>query len=148
MPGTEQDPYEILGVPRTATPDEIRAAYRTLAARYHPDKHKGNPLESLAAEKLRQINMAYEKIAAGAPRFSDPPPARSGGMNVLKVVLVLIGVAVLLRFATGLVAIVVRPLFAVLRGLFGAVRGSPIALIVFVFLLALALRWALRARRP
>jgi hypothetical protein len=147
MPGTEQDPYEILGVSRTATPDEIRAAYRTLAARYHPDKHKGNPLESLAAEKLRQINMAYEKVSAGAPGISEPPPARSGGTNVVRVVLVLLGVALLLRFATGLIAIVVRPIFVVLRGLFGAVRGSPVALIAFVFLLALALRWALGKRR-
>jgi hypothetical protein len=148
MPGPEEDPYEILGVSRTATPDEIRAAYRTLAARYHPDKHKDNPLESLAAEKLRQINMAYEKACAGAPHISQPAPARSQGTKLLRIVLVLLGIALLLRFASGLIGLVIRPIFVVLRGLFGAVRGSPIALIAFVFVLALALRWALGKRRP
>ena len=48
MPSTEtQDPYSVLGVPRTATEAEIRAAYRALVAQYHPDRHQGNPANGL-----------------------------------------------------------------------------------------------------
>jgi hypothetical protein len=57
------DPFEILGVRPDATSEQIRAAYRELAVRYHPDKHRGNPLEELAAAKLVQINQAYEILS-------------------------------------------------------------------------------------
>ena len=49
-------------MPPTASPAEIKKAYRTLAARYHPDKHRGNELEDLAREKLAEINAAYEVL--------------------------------------------------------------------------------------
>lgn len=52
----QKDLYKILGVPRTATDDEIRTAYRKLAHQYHPDKTGG---DKPAEEKLKEINAAY-----------------------------------------------------------------------------------------
>ena len=56
------NPYEILGVKESATDEEIKAAYKVLVKKYHPDRHANNPLEDLAEEKLRQINIAYDEI--------------------------------------------------------------------------------------
>lgn len=53
------DPYAVLGVPRTATPEEIKKAYRTLAKKYHPDLHPNDPK---ATEKMNEINQAYDMI--------------------------------------------------------------------------------------
>ena len=56
------DPYKILGVPETASDEEIKKAYRELARKYHPDNYHDNPLEDLAQEKMKEINAAYEQI--------------------------------------------------------------------------------------
>lgn len=55
----QQDYYEILGVSREASQDEIRQAYLKLAKKYHPDKTGG---DKAAEEKLKEINMAYDTL--------------------------------------------------------------------------------------
>ncbi len=56
------DPYKVLGVSRDATDDEIKAAYRELAKKYHPDNYADNPLSDLVEEKMKEINEAYDMI--------------------------------------------------------------------------------------
>ncbi len=56
------DPYKILGVPPTATDDEVKKAYRDLARKYHPDKYRDSDLADVANEKMKEINAAYEEI--------------------------------------------------------------------------------------
>ena len=53
------DYYEVLGVAKNATQDEIKKAYRTLAFKYHPDRNQGN---AAAEEKFKQINAAYDVL--------------------------------------------------------------------------------------
>lgn len=57
-----KDPYEVLGVAPSATDDEVKAAYRNLARKYHPDNYADNPLSDLAQEKMQEINEAYDTI--------------------------------------------------------------------------------------
>lgn len=56
----KKDYYEVLGVPRSSTPEEIKKAYRKLAVQHHPDKHKG---EKKAEEKFKEIGEAYEVLS-------------------------------------------------------------------------------------
>src|SRR5213594_1843255 len=59
MPVQFRDYYETLGVPKTATDDEIRSAFRKLARKYHPDVAKD---KKVAEEKFKEINEAYEVL--------------------------------------------------------------------------------------
>jgi len=62
----KQDYYEVLGLPRNATEEEIRRAFRKLAFQYHPDRNK----EPGAEDKFKEINEAYQVL-------SDPEKRRS-----------------------------------------------------------------------
>jgi len=55
-----RDYYDVLGVARTATEDQIKSAYRKLARKYHPDV---NPGDKSAEEKFKEINEAYEVLS-------------------------------------------------------------------------------------
>ena len=60
-----KNPYTVLGVSETATDEEIRAAYRTLAKKYHPDL---NPNDPEAARRMNDVNVAYDQIKSAEKR--------------------------------------------------------------------------------
>lgn len=75
-----KDYYETLGLTKTATTDEIKKAYRSLAFKYHPDRNQG---DSAAEEKFKAISEAYdvlgdEKKRADYDRYGS---TNSGGYN-------------------------------------------------------------------
>ena len=61
----KRDYYEIIGVPRSANPDEIKKAYRKLALKYHPDR---NPNNKEAEEKFKEAAEAYEVLSDNTKR--------------------------------------------------------------------------------
>jgi DnaJ-class molecular chaperone len=60
-----RDPYDILGVPRSASEADIKKAYRKLAKSYHPDRNAGDPK---AKDKFSEANAAYEVLGDSAKR--------------------------------------------------------------------------------
>ena len=75
------NPYEALGVSKTASADEIKSAYRRLAKKYHPD---ANPNNKAAEEKFKEINAAYEILSdaqkkANYDRFGSADGPSFGG---------------------------------------------------------------------
>ena len=69
-----RDPYEVLGLRRGASPREIRAAYRTLARRHHPDL----TADPESAARMIELNVAWESlrlVLRGAPAVTVHPPA-------------------------------------------------------------------------
>src|SRR5690348_18514094 len=61
----QQDYYAVLGVPASATQDEIKKQYRKLAAKHHPDK---NPNDPKAAETFKSISEAYQTLGDAEKR--------------------------------------------------------------------------------
>ncbi|MFL5303942.1 MAG: J domain-containing protein [Polyangia bacterium] len=152
--GTQRDPYNVLNVARTATAAEIRAAYLSLAARYHPDQHQGNPLEELASARMAEINDAYELLSDGARRAAfdaraqtRPAPVRpvhATSGRFMKWAALLLVLPVIFRSG----AVIVRALAALFRLLFEALatlRGPRLAAVAGLAALVV-LVWALRRR--
>jgi curved DNA-binding protein CbpA len=88
MAGTDHDPYETLGVSRSASDAELRAAYRRLVQLHHPD-HNGGSAES--ARRFEQVQDAYATVraqrqngassGAAPPRRGAAPPHREAPRN-------------------------------------------------------------------
>lgn len=71
------NPYEVLGVDPGADEETVKKAYRALVRKYHPDKYVDNPLADLAAEKMKEINKAYDMITKGTASDSGGSAYRS-----------------------------------------------------------------------
>ena len=69
--------YDILGVSKTATQDEIKKAYRNIAVKYHPDKNPGN---KEAEEKFKEAAEAYSLLSEENKRKEYDNPM-TGGAN-------------------------------------------------------------------
>ena len=63
------DPFAVLGISSSATEDEIKAAYRKLAKKYHPDL---NPGDKTAEQKMREVNEAYTRALQIRKTGQDP----------------------------------------------------------------------------
>lgn len=77
---SKRDYYEVLGVDRSASQDDIKKAYRSLARKLHPDVNKDDPA---AADKFKEVNEAYEVLSdadkrAQYDRFGHQDPAQGG----------------------------------------------------------------------
>lgn len=57
-----RDPYQVLGVSRNATEEEIKKAYKALSRKYHPDANINNPNKEQAEEMFKEIQQAYQQV--------------------------------------------------------------------------------------
>ena len=78
------DPYQVLGISRDASDEQVKEAYRNLAKKYHPDNYADSPLKDVANEKMQEVNAAFDEImntrrAAGGASGSGAGQGASGG---------------------------------------------------------------------
>ena len=73
---SKDDPYQILGVSRDASDDQIKKAFRTLARRYHPDR---NPDDKNAESRFKQVQSAYDQIGTAEARKEYEKSQMFGG---------------------------------------------------------------------
>lgn len=59
-----RDPYQVLGISRDASEEEIKKAYRALSRKYHPDANINNPNKDKAEEMFKEVQAAYKQIMA------------------------------------------------------------------------------------
>lgn len=171
---SEPDPYAVLAVAQTASAGEIRRAYLALVARYHPDRHQGNPLEELASARMGQINRAYEVLSdpqrraafdrgdggpgdgAGVPAAGFAAGAGGGNSTPVAVWLLLLPVTIVLGWRFG--ALLVRGLIGLANELLAAaavLQGTPVPALLALLALSFVL-WSLvrrirqsrRAKKP
>ena len=75
------DPYKILGVSPDASDEDVKKAYLALARKYHPDKYTDTDLADLAAEKMKEVNGAYDAIRQMRERGESGPRTQSQGSD-------------------------------------------------------------------
>ena len=84
---SKRDYYEVLGVAKTASDDEIKKAYRKLAMKYHPDRNQGDKAKQ-AEEQFKEVKEAYEMLSDSQKRAAydqyghagvDPNRGMGGG---------------------------------------------------------------------
>jgi hypothetical protein len=111
-----QDFYDILGVTRRATAEEITTGYKNAVKKFHPDRHQENELRELAEEKLKLINEAYAVLSDSQRRDiydrqgsfgpfvgGGPGPvneAKAWGKRLLGMVALAVAFPIVLKLAT------------------------------------------------
>ncbi len=81
---TGRDPYEVLGILRDSSDEEIKKAYHELAKRYHPDNFADDGMKKLAEEKMKEINEAYNTLMRNNSGNYGSPYANAELQNIRK----------------------------------------------------------------